>query len=63
MGLDGPPFVGPTDIGSRFPDVFAKAKNGFIGPEFCFIAGAGTKHGRIVGETREAPERFTPLGK
>jgi hypothetical protein len=22
-----------------FPDVFAKAENGFVPPEFCFVAG------------------------
>jgi hypothetical protein len=31
-----------------FPDVFAKAENGFVPPEFCFVAGYGAKQGRLA---------------
>jgi hypothetical protein len=31
-----------------FPDVFAKAQNGFVAPEFCFVAKAATKQCRLA---------------
>jgi hypothetical protein len=31
-----------------FPDVFASGNNGFVPPEFCFIANPGTKHSRLA---------------
>jgi hypothetical protein len=36
------------DTQRPFPDVFAKAKNGFVAPEFCFVALGGKKHGRLA---------------
>jgi hypothetical protein len=36
------------DTKRPFPDVFAKAKNGFVQPEFCFVAVGGKKHGRLA---------------
>src|SRR6266851_351599 len=39
-------FVRLMDTQRPFPDVFAGVKNGFIRPEFCFVAVGGKKHGR-----------------
>jgi hypothetical protein len=36
------------DTRRPFPDVFAKAQNGFVLTEFCFIAVSGKKHGRLA---------------
>src|ERR1700694_5114576 len=59
MGLCGPVvFVRLMDIQRPFPDVFAKAKNGFVAPEFCFIGVVGKKKGRLAKETRGAPKWF-----
>jgi len=38
------------DTQRPFPDVFAKAQNGFVAPEFCFIAGWRTKQSRFAPE-------------
>jgi hypothetical protein len=32
------------DSQRRFPDVFAGSENGFVAPEFCFVADGGKKH-------------------
>jgi hypothetical protein len=34
------------DTQRPFPDVFAGVKNGFVRPEFCFVAVGAKKHGR-----------------
>src|SRR6187397_2860677 len=51
LGLCGPPLA--WLITQRpFPDVFAKAENGFVPPEFCFVAG----HARnMIGMPRGTP--------
>jgi hypothetical protein len=48
----GGPFRWLTDIQSRFPDVFASCENGFIPPEFCFVAHPAKKHSRLAEQTR-----------
>jgi hypothetical protein len=35
-----------------FPDVFASFENGFVLPEFCFVAHPAKKHSRLAEQTR-----------
>jgi hypothetical protein len=35
----------PIDNHAVFPDVCAKAENGFVGPENCFVVAAGRHNG------------------
>jgi hypothetical protein len=48
---------------TRFPDVFAGAKNGFVTPLFRFVAGGGTKHCRFTEKTRRDSKWFIGRGK
>jgi hypothetical protein len=41
LGLFGPSFGWLTDTQRRFQNVFARCKNGFVAPEFCFVAHSG----------------------
>src|ERR1700676_2715756 len=54
-------FVALTDTKRPFRDVFAKLENGFIPPEFCFVANRATKQCRPALETSEAPKWFGRL--
>jgi hypothetical protein len=47
-------FVGWIINQRGFPALFAKRRNGFIGPEFCFVAASGTKQSRL--SLRKTPE-------
>jgi hypothetical protein len=47
LGL-GDPFRWLIDIQRRFPDVFAEGENGFVPPEFCFVARRGKKQCRLA---------------
>jgi hypothetical protein len=44
MGLFGPSFRWHVGNHPPFPDVFARVGNGFVGPEFCFVAARAMKH-------------------
>jgi hypothetical protein len=45
-----------TDTELPFPDVFAALQNGFVPPEFCFVALAAMKQCRLPLEDAATPE-------
>jgi hypothetical protein len=52
-------FVGQVINQRGFPAVFAEPQNGFIRPEFCFVAASATKQSRLSPEkTRRLPVWF-----
>src|SRR5258708_18967974 len=54
-------FVALTDTKRPFRDVFARSENGFIPPEFCFVADGGTKQCQPAQETHAARKWFRRL--
>ena len=48
-------FVGWMCNQRKFPDVFAKAENGFVRAEFCFVVHWRTKHCRLAQGRRAGP--------